>query len=120
MKRDDSVYLAHILISISKIIRYSENKDYVDFMRDEMLQDAVIRQVQVIGEASIRVGAEIKRKHKEIPWIDIKGMRNKLVHDYFGVDVDEVWKVVQKDLPILKEQIKKLLGEINSQLNMEY
>ncbi len=120
MKRDDTVYLAHMLMSISKIMRYSEGKNYSDFIQNEMLQDALIHQVQIIGEASSRVATEIKKKYKEIPWIDIKNMRNKLVHDYFGVDIDEVWKVVQKDLPDLRQQIKKVLTDIDPQLSMEY
>jgi len=90
--KDDSIYLAHILISISKILKYSSGKEYADFIKDEMIQDAIIRHIEIIGEASNRVGDELKKKYSDIPWIDIRGMRNKLIHDYFGVDADEVGK----------------------------
>ena len=92
MIKDDSIYLAHILISISKILKYSSGKEYADFIKDEMIQDAIIRHIEIIGEASNRVGDELKKKYSDIPWIDIRGMRNKLIHDYFGVDADEVGK----------------------------
>jgi uncharacterized protein with HEPN domain len=120
MIKDDPIYLVHILISISKIQSYSLNVDYNDFMKNEMIQDAIMRQIEIIGEASGRVNANIKNKYTKIPWIDIKGMRNRLIHNYFGVDVEEVWKVIQRDIPELKKQIKQILDEIDPQLSMEY
>jgi uncharacterized protein with HEPN domain len=114
--KDDSLYLAHILISISKILTYSSGKEYADFINNELIQDAIIRHIEIIGEASGKVSDETKMKYSFIPWTDIKGMRNKLIHDYFGVDVDEVWKVIQKDIPLLKIQIRKILEETNPQI----
>jgi uncharacterized protein with HEPN domain len=77
-----------------------------------LLQDGVIRQIQIIGEAAKRVSPAVSSKYSDIPWRDIAGMRDKLVHDYFGVDVEMVWVTATVDLPELKQQIARILGEI--------
>lgn len=77
-----------------------------------MLQDGVIRQIQIIGEAAKRVAPVVSSKYSDIPWRDIAGMRDKLVHDYFGVDVEMVWVTATVDLPELKKQIAQILAEI--------
>jgi uncharacterized protein with HEPN domain len=78
-----------------------------------MIQDAVIRNIEIIGEAGKNLSLEFKEKHSNIPWIDIIGMRDKLIQGYFGVDLDIVWRVIQKDLPILKKQIQEIIKELN-------
>ncbi len=108
--KDDSVYLKHILDAISKVEEYTRGTSKKDFASKTMIQDAVIRQIEIIGEASKQVSADLKRKHSQVPWKDIAGMRDKLIHDYLGVDIDAVWVTVEKDLPQLKERVKAVLG----------
>ena len=85
-----------------------------------MLQDALIRQVEIIGEASSRISKDIKEKYSEVSWIDIKDMRNKLIHDYFGVNILIVWKTVQEDVPILKKHVLEILKDLNPQILLKY
>lgn len=105
MTRDDSLYLEHISESIAKIEKYISGVDEDNFMSNEQLQDAVIRQLQIIGEAAKRLTVDTTAKYSEVEWKDIAGMRDKLVHDYFGVDLDAVWDTVVHDLPILKQAL---------------
>jgi len=112
--KDDSVYLKHILDAIARIEEYAGRVERSAFMTNRLVQDGVIRQVEVIGEAAKRVSEELKRKCPDIPWKDITGMRNKLIHDYFGVDLEAVWETVRKDVPRLKSQVEALLRKIHS------
>jgi len=107
--KSDAVYLHHILEAISRIERYVQGKTFEEFLRDELLQDGVIRQLSIIGEAARRVSEDLQRVYPEVPWKDIIGMRNIIVHDYFGVDLGEVWRTVQNDLQPLKAQIVRAL-----------
>jgi uncharacterized protein with HEPN domain len=109
MKRDDSVYLQHILDAISRIEEYIQDIKYKDFMGDHLIQDGVVRQIEIIGEATKRLSAEIMIRYLEIPWKDIAGMRDKLIHNYFGVDLAAVWDTVKKDIPALKNALKKIV-----------
>jgi uncharacterized protein with HEPN domain len=108
MTKDDTVYLKHMNDSIDKIIRYAGELDQNEFLKDEMVQDAVIRQIEIVGEASKRLSPGFKDTHPEIPWKDIVGMRNKLIHDYMGVDIDAVWDTIGKDIGFLKRQIEAM------------
>lgn len=106
--KDDKVYLHHILDAAEKIEEYvSTGND--DFMNKTYLQDAVVRQLEIIGEATKRVSDEFRLKHTKIPWRRMAGLRDVLIHDYMGVDIDAVWQVTQRDIPELKKYIRKIL-----------
>jgi uncharacterized protein with HEPN domain len=109
-ERDEQLYLADIKDAIDRVLRYTHTGREA-FFADPMAQDAVVRNVEIIGEATRGVSEAIKRAHPEIPWRDISDMRNKVIHDYFRVDLAVVWDVVEKDLPPLRTQVEALLKD---------
>lgn len=110
MNKDPQVFLKHILESINLIEDNLLELSEEDFLKNIPVQDAIIRRLEIIGEAVRNLPAEIKQSTPNIPWQDIADLRNKLIHEYFGVDARLVWNVIQNDLPPLKEQIQKLLA----------
>jgi len=112
MKKDLLIFVRHILESIEKIELFTKNVKKSDFFKNEEKQSAVIRQIEIIGEAAKNIPNSF-RSDNDIPWKDIAGMRDKLIHHYFGVNLENVWKVVIEDLPVLKSQIKNILGKEN-------
>jgi uncharacterized protein with HEPN domain len=112
MDRDELVYLRHILDAIATVEEYLQGVDEEKFMDTRLIQDGVIRQIEIIGEAVRHVSKEIREAYPEIPWQDAAGMRDKLIHGYFGVDIEEVWSTARDDLPLLREQVKKILKDI--------
>ncbi|RJQ17025.1 DUF86 domain-containing protein [Candidatus Woesearchaeota archaeon] len=104
--KEDSFYIKHIAEAIKKIEEYAKNK--TQFQQNTMIQDATIRQIEIIGEATKKISQKTKQKYN-LPWKDIAGMRDKLIHEYFGVDIAAVWKTVENDLPILKKEIEKMV-----------
>ncbi len=106
--KDDSIYIDHILNSINRILYYISGKDREEFEADLLTQDAVVRQLEVIGEATKRVSKELRSKHPDIPWADMAGMRDVLIHDYIDVDLGVVWKTASENIPDLKGLILKL------------
>lgn len=110
--KSDIVYLQHILEAISRIVTYVGDTERIEFDADQMLQDAIIRQLQVIGEATRSLSPEFKQNHTELPWFHIIGMRNRIIHEYFRVDLEIVWEVVQNDLGMIAEQITKILADL--------
>ena len=108
MSKDPRVYLAHILECILKIERFTQVGRAV-FLKDELVQDAVLRNFEVIGEAAKRLDDTSRSDHPQIPWRAIAGLRDVLIHQYEGVNLQQVWNIVEKDLPGLKNSIKGLL-----------
>ncbi len=112
MKRDDSVYLQHILDATAKIEAYVQAVDEEAFHQNTLVQDGVIRQIEIIGEATKRLSAGLQSKYTHIPWQDIAGMRDKLIHDYLGVDIGQVWLTAKNDIPVLKAEVTKILKKL--------
>ena len=111
MKKDPKIFLHHILESIGKIEAHLDGYSEEQFSKDTKTQDATVRRLEIIGEAAKNLSAEFKAKHPEVAWREVAGMRDKLIHHYFGVDMAIVWEVFRKDLPKLKGQVSKIVGE---------
>lgn len=111
---DDVVYLRHILDAIARIELYLQGADEQNFLQNPLLQDGVIRQEQILGEAVRRISRELKARYPSIPWQDIAGMRSKLVHDYFGVDLEAVWLAATEDMPLLRDGVRRMLADLAS------
>jgi uncharacterized protein with HEPN domain len=109
----DRLYLMHILECIDWIESYTR-EGYVAFSQSHQTQDAVIRNFEVMGEATKRLSQTVRDAHPAVPWRQVAGFRDVLIHDYFGLDLDEVWGVVQTNLPELKRQITSILHETDN------
>ena len=108
MPRDSKVYLADILQASSKILAYTRGYTAARFKSDEKTSDAVIRNLAIIGEAAKNIPAETKRRHPKIAWRKITGLRDILVHEYFGVDSDILWDIVRNKIPDLRRKISRI------------
>jgi uncharacterized protein with HEPN domain len=107
---DDRLYLQHILDAITRIQSHVSGVDRAGFDSSPLVQDAVVRQLEIIGEAAKRVSSQLRDQSGWIPWREIAGTRDKLIHDYMGVDWEAVWLTVQDDLGPLKRSVQELLG----------
>lgn len=107
--RDIGLFLLDIRDSVLKIEKYTQDLSFQEFCANEMVVDAVIRNLEVIGEASSHIPVNFRKKYGDVPWSRLKSMRNIVIHEYFGVDSDIVWKTVNKSLPELKEQIETII-----------
>lgn len=115
MKKDDSVYLHHILMAIDRIEEYSEGVSLQEFLNTGIVQDGVVRQLEIIGEASRNLSAELVQSHPEVPWGEIIGLRNRIAHAYYNIDQGVVWDIVQEDLPSLRRDVTRILEEVEDQ-----
>src|SRR5271157_2373672 len=111
MTKDDEVYIRHIQEDIQLIEQYSHHLKYSKFLEDKLIQDGIIRRLEIIGEAVRNLSEEFFSRFTEIPWRDWIGMRHKLIHGYFGVDLEIVWNTFMNDLPPLKNAIEEALKD---------
>ena len=110
-KREAKLYLEDIKDSIEKIEGYTKDLSFDEFVKDIKTVDAVVRNLAIIGEAARNIPEEIKSRNPKVAWSEAIGMRNKVTHEYFGVDEDILWKTIKEDLPVFKKQITKILEE---------
>ena len=105
-------YLQHILDEANFILQKSEQLEKSRFLQDEVLKRAVVRSIEIIGEATKKLPDDLKEKHNKVEWLAIAGTRDKLIHDYIGIDYDIVWDIVTNEIPDLKSQIEEILNSI--------
>lgn len=115
MKKNELFFLIHIKDSIELIEKYVKDKNKDEFLNINILQDSIIRRLEIIGEAIKNIDNNLKVKYPNIEWKKISGMRDILIHQYFGVDLDLTWEVIKKDIPILKQQILKIIDIFNNE-----
>jgi uncharacterized protein with HEPN domain len=111
-ERDFTDYIKDILISMQDVEEFTAGISFEDFLQDKKTIKAVIRSLEVLGEASKKIPDDIKTRYSRIPWKRMAGMRDKLIHEYFGVDLQIVWNVVKKELPPVKPAIEELVRAI--------
>ncbi len=104
----DATYLQHILDAADRIDRYT-SVGHDQFMAESHWQDAVIRQLEIIGEATKRLSPDLRERHPDIPWRRMAGLRDVLIHNYLGVDLDSVWAISQRELPRLRQQVEAIV-----------
>ncbi len=111
MKREFLDYMEDIIEAINSVIKFTEGMEYEEFIKDDKTTSAIIRKLEIIGEAVKRISEEVKISYPQIPWKDIAGMRDKLIHEYFGVDLKRVWKTAKEEIPELKPLFKRILKD---------
>jgi len=109
-KRSVDLLIDDILLAIARIEQYCKNLVFDIFSQDQKTIDAVVRNLEIIGEAANRLPDDFKEKYFEIEWHKIIGLRHRIVHDYFGIDIEIIWHILQKDLPEFKESLKQIIN----------
>ena len=112
MKREIVDYIEDIISAMDKAMDFVKNMSYEEFTRDDKTVYAVVRAIEIIGEAVKNIPGVIRKKYPEIPWKDMAGMRNKVIHEYFGVKLNIVWRTVKEEIPPLKPLFEKLLKKL--------
>ena len=112
MKRTYIDYVLDILSSIQEIEEFVEGMDFEEFIKDRKTINAVTRSLEVMGDAVKKIPSEIRNNYPDIPWKYIAGMRDKLIHEYHGVDLEILWEVIEKEIPPLKPKFEKILEEL--------
>jgi uncharacterized protein with HEPN domain len=110
-KRRDRDFLRDILEAAHRIERYTEGMTYEAFLRDTKTQDAVIRNLEIVGEATKNLSAEVREEHHDLPWRGMAGVRDRLIHDYFGINLDVVWQIITNELPQAVGQIERIIDD---------
>ena len=116
MSKSEKEYLKHILDEIDFIIESSKDVIEEKFMYDATLQRAYTRSLEIIGEASKCISSDFRKQYCEVDWKGMAGMRDRLIHHYFGVDYDIVWDVVKNEIPKMKNQLQEILKTVESQI----
>lgn len=109
MKKDPLIFIKHIKESIMNIESFSKNLSKKAFIKNRLKQSAIIREIEIIGEAVKNIPNSFRKKYPKIPWSKIAGARDKIIHHYFGLDLDTVWEIIEKDLPDLKKKINEIV-----------
>jgi len=109
MQSHDRIRLQHMLDATKEALEFVQGMQRADLDRNRMLVLSLVKELEIIGEAASKVSAELRSQHGAIPWLDISGMRNRLIHAYFDIDLDVVWTTVTKDLPLLKTELEKIV-----------
>lgn len=110
--RTEREFLADILEAVRRAEAYVADMDYEEFLADTKTQDAVIRTLEIMGEATKRLSAELRQQHPSVPWKNMAGVRDKLIHDYFGVNLDIVWQIVTDELPAIGMQVEEIRKQV--------
>jgi uncharacterized protein with HEPN domain len=108
--KDDRIYLNHMLECIGRIEEYTKGNREA-FLASTLIQDGILRNLQTLGQSSVKISEPLKKLHPEIDWSGIVGFRNVLVHDYLGINLNRVWEIVENDLPGLKQKIQTILAK---------
>lgn len=109
MRKSPEILIQHILESIAWIEKDIKDLNEDEFYENIPIQDAILRRIEIIGEAVKSLPADLKDYNPKVPWLDIANMRNKLIHEYFEVDLELVWEVIKKDIPELKKNLRELI-----------
>ena len=115
MVREYADYIIYLLDAIEKVQTFIKDLDYEDFKKDDKTKFAVIRALEIIGEATKHISDEVRVRYPEVPWKEMAGMRDVLAHDYFGVDEETVWLTAKEKIPQLKPSIEKILAETGNE-----
>jgi len=115
MKREIGDYVEDIIEAMNNAMDFIRGMSFDDFVKDTKTVYAVIRAIEIIGEAVKRIPKDVKNKYPDIPWRSMAGMRDKIIHAYFGVRIDMVWEVVKRDIPELKPKFEKILEDIEKE-----
>lgn len=114
-ERNDIDLIRDIAESVARISLYTLNMEYEEFRKDKKTQDAVIRNIEIMGEATKKLSEDMRKDYPNIPWKNIAGTRDKLIHNYFGVNIDIIWSIVQIEIPSLLPKIERIYQNLNEQ-----
>ena len=108
-KRGDREFILDMMIACERMLEYTEQLSYEDFSKNQMAIDAVVRNLEILGEAAKNVSNELKSKYPEVEWQEIARTRDKIIHSYFGVDISIIWDILANDIPVLKNKLQNLV-----------
>ncbi|MBS3065535.1 DUF86 domain-containing protein [Candidatus Pacearchaeota archaeon] len=112
MEKEDIIFIEHILDSINAIENFSKDISKEELISNRLKQSAIVREIEIVGEAVKNISKKLKKKHTEVEWKDIVGTRDKMIHHYFSVDINVIWEIVKTDIPELKSKVLKIKKEI--------
>ncbi len=112
LPKDPKAFIYHILESIEKIENYTKGLTYERFEKNSMVKDAVLRNLEIIGEASKNIPEEIRYRYSDIPWSEMARLRDRIIHKYFSVDYEIIWDIINNELPVLKRKLKLVISSL--------